>query len=232
MTSLVGIRCQACRATFFPAADRCPRCATKSVTEVALATHGTVEACTGGDGWSIGEVRLDDGVLVMARLAGEPAPGSVSPAPRSSTSRNACASSSTAVIEAMAWVRAGMCDVALATGVEILSPARGPLAASSPGSGAWVFDTGLTLPAWYALKASRHMSEHGLTREELASVVVKSRHAASLNPLAHFRTPTTVAEVLASPPDTLDKHGDDALHGNGIGTRRGRWLSVSAVSGR
>jgi acetyl-CoA acetyltransferase len=62
-----------------------------------------------------------------------------------------------------------------------------------------VFDTGLTLPAWYALKASRHMSDHGLTREELAAVVVKSRRHASMNTLAHFRMPTTVEEVLASP---------------------------------
>ena len=63
---------------------------------------------------------------------------------------NACASSSTALIEAIAWIKAGLCDVALAMGVEILSPAKGPLQPSSPGSGSWVFATGLNLPAWYA----------------------------------------------------------------------------------
>lgn len=66
-----GIRCAACAATFFPAADRCPRCATRGVETVALAPTGVVTARTGGDGWSIGEVTLDDGVLVLARLAGE-----------------------------------------------------------------------------------------------------------------------------------------------------------------
>ena len=112
---------------------------------------------------------------------------------------NACASSSTAVIEAIAWIKAGLADVALAMGVEILSPARGPLKASSPGSGSWVFETGLNLPAWYALKASRHMATYGLKPEELAAVVVKNRAAAAANPFAHFQSPVTAEEVLASP---------------------------------
>ena len=113
---------------------------------------------------------------------------------------NACASSSTSLLNAIAWIKAGMCDVAMAFGVEILSPARGPLEARArQSSGNWVFDTGLNLPAWYALKASEHMAAHGLTVEELASVVVKSRRFASANPYAHFRTETTIEEVLASP---------------------------------
>ena len=112
---------------------------------------------------------------------------------------NACASSSTALFEALAWIKAGLVDVALALGVEILSPARGPLKASSPGSGSWVFETGLNLPAWYGLKASRHMATHGLTRDELAAVVVKNRAAAANNPYAHFQSPVTAEEVLASP---------------------------------
>jgi hypothetical protein len=31
-------------------------------------------------------------------------------------------------------------------------------------------------------------------------------------------------------PDTLDEHGDDALRGDGFGTRLGGWSPVSAVS--
>jgi acetyl-CoA acetyltransferase len=111
---------------------------------------------------------------------------------------NACASSSTALVEAVAWIRAGMCDVALAMGVEIVSVQSGPLDVPDTGSGQWVFDTGLNLPAWYGLKASRHMAEHGLTREELAAVAVKSRRLSVDNPLAHFRSPVTVEEVLGS----------------------------------
>jgi acetyl-CoA acetyltransferase len=112
---------------------------------------------------------------------------------------NACASSSTALVEATAWIGAGMCDVALAFGVEIVSVQVGPLEVPDTGTGQWVFDTGLNLPAWYGLKASRHMAEHGLTREELAAVAVKSRRLAIDNPWAHFRSPVTAEDVLASP---------------------------------
>jgi len=50
----------------------------------------------------------------------------------------------------------------------------------------------------YAEKTRKYMAATGATREDIAQIVVKSRHAASLNPLAQFRTPTTVEEVLGS----------------------------------
>lgn len=107
---------------------------------------------------------------------------------------NACASGSNAVVEACAWIRAGMCDVALAVGVEILSDIRGPL----PTQEAWYFDTGLNLPGWYALQASRHIEQFGLTKEQLATVAVKNRRLAAANPRAYFQSPVTLDEVLGS----------------------------------
>jgi acetyl-CoA acetyltransferase len=107
---------------------------------------------------------------------------------------NACASGSTAVVEACAWIRAGFCDVALAVGVEVLSHLRGPL----PTPESWYFQTGLNLPGWYALKAARHIHEHGLTREQLAAVAVKNRGLAAANPRAFFQTPVSLADVLGS----------------------------------
>lgn len=107
---------------------------------------------------------------------------------------NACASGSTALIEAVAWLKAGMCDVALAVGVEILSTFRGPL----PTSDGWYFDTGLNLPGWYALKASRNAQEYGLTKNQLAAVAVKNRQLAVANPRAYFQSAVTSEEVLAS----------------------------------
>lgn len=107
---------------------------------------------------------------------------------------NACASGSTAIVEACAWLRAGFCDVALALGVEILSNIQGPL----PTQEAWYFDTGLNLPGWYALKANRHIEQYGLTKEQLAAVTVKNRRMAAANPLAFFQTPVTIDEVLRS----------------------------------
>jgi acetyl-CoA acetyltransferase len=109
---------------------------------------------------------------------------------------NACASSSTALREAYAWIKAGFCDVALAFGVEITSTTeKGPLVMPKD---EWIFQAGLNLPMWYAMQAARHMERYGSTREQLASVAVKSRGLAARNPKAHFQTETTLEEVLGS----------------------------------
>ena len=50
----------------------------------------------------------------------------------------------------------------------------------------------------YAEKTRKYMAETGTTKEDIAQIVVKSRNAASLNPVAQFRAETTVGEVLAS----------------------------------
>ncbi len=54
--------------------------------------------------------------------------------------------------------------------------------------------------AWYAMDARRYLHEHRVPREALASVAVKNREHAIRNPLAQYRTPITVDEVLASRP--------------------------------
>ncbi|MGE0807172.1 MAG: thiolase family protein [Burkholderiaceae bacterium] len=110
---------------------------------------------------------------------------------------NACASSGTAMREALAWLEAGFCRTALAVGVETLtrmdSSGLGPPDEDLMG---WF---GGTFASSYALKARRHIDAYGLRPEQLAAVTVKSRRHAQHNPLAHFREPTTVEAVLASP---------------------------------
>lgn len=59
---------------------------------------------------------------------------------------------------------------------------------------------GFTPISWYAMDAVRYMHEHGATREQLASVAVKNRHHASLNPLAQYREELTLKEVLEARP--------------------------------
>jgi acetyl-CoA C-acetyltransferase len=54
--------------------------------------------------------------------------------------------------------------------------------------------------AWYAMDARRYLHEHRVPRAALASVAVKNREHAIRNPLAQYRTPITVEEVLASRP--------------------------------
>ena len=55
---------------------------------------------------------------------------------------------------------------------------------------------GFTPIAWYAMDAMRYMHEYGATRAELASIAVKNRFHASLNPLAQYRKLITLEQVL------------------------------------
>jgi len=109
---------------------------------------------------------------------------------------NACSSGSSAVREAYIAVAAGVYDVALAFGFDQLSAFGGgaiPLGFPDP-----EVDQGVIMPAVYAMRAQRHMADHGTTREQLAAVAVKNRRHAQHNPTAQFRDPITVDEVLGS----------------------------------
>lgn len=57
---------------------------------------------------------------------------------------------------------------------------------------------GLPLVGAYAMAARRHMYEYGTTSEDLAEIAVSARYHAGLNPLAMYRKPLTVDDVLAS----------------------------------
>jgi acetyl-CoA acetyltransferase len=59
---------------------------------------------------------------------------------------------------------------------------------------------GPTIPAYYALVASRYMHEYGVTEADLAELAVLMRRHAALHPGAQFRDPITVEQVLASKP--------------------------------
>jgi len=59
---------------------------------------------------------------------------------------------------------------------------------------------GFTPIAWYAMDAMRYLHDSGASRADLASVAVKNRRHAGLNPLAQYRDPITLADVLAQRP--------------------------------
>lgn len=110
---------------------------------------------------------------------------------------NACTSGSTAFIVGVNAIRAGVADVVMVLGAEKMCvPQLGLL-----NSGETEVDTllGLVTPASFALRAHRHMHEYGTTPRQLAAISVKNRRHAAANPVAQFRTPITVEEVLASP---------------------------------
>lgn len=108
---------------------------------------------------------------------------------------NACAGGGTALHVAWMAVAGGFHQAALVVGMEKM--AKG-LIAGNPSEYEAVL--GKTLPAKYALRAKRHMSQYGTTAEQLAMVSVKNHQAGALNPLAHYRNILTLDEVLGSRP--------------------------------
>jgi len=106
-----------------------------------------------------------------------------------------CASGGAALMLAASAIRAGQYDTVLVFGIEKMP--RGMIRSSffEP----WREQAGLAAtPAYFALRAQRLMRESGITKEQLARVVVKNRANGVENPNAMFRKPTTVDDVLAS----------------------------------
>ncbi|HEV2551976.1 MAG TPA: thiolase family protein [Stellaceae bacterium] len=59
---------------------------------------------------------------------------------------------------------------------------------------------GPTIPAYYALFASRYTHLHGVSERDLAEFAVLMRRHAALHPGAHLRKPITIEDVLSSRP--------------------------------
>lgn len=140
---------------------------------------------------------------------------------------NACASASTAFHLAVNHVRAGAGDIALALGAEkMFSADKERMFAIF--DGAWdVHETeanrrrllemgqGIVPPAGstsakpysvfmdiYAAMGRMHMREFGTTQRQFAAVAAKNHWHSVHNPLAQYRAPYTVEEILAAPPIT------------------------------
>ena len=106
--------------------------------------------------------------------------------------------------QAVSTVALGQADVALAIGVNMESAASSAEHAMSSmrATGDVDFHTvfGFTPIAWYAMDAMRYMHDFGVSRAELAGIAVKDRRHAALNPIAQFKKPLTLEEVLAARP--------------------------------
>jgi acetyl-CoA acetyltransferase len=103
-------------------------------------------------------------------------------------------------------VEAGRCDVVLVTyGSVQLSQMGRRLGTGGSGRGPGgpaTYDAlwGNTLVGSYALAARRHMHQYGTNPEQLAEIAVTMRAHAGSNPMAQYRDPITVEEVLESRP--------------------------------
>jgi acetyl-CoA acetyltransferase len=106
-----------------------------------------------------------------------------------------CASGAAALALGAAAIEAGQHDCVLVFGVEKMP--KGMIRSSffEP----WQEAAGLTpAPAYFALRAQRLLREAGLTKDDLAAVVVKNRRHGAANPDAMFQKEVTAEAVLAS----------------------------------
>ncbi|MES2262579.1 MAG: thiolase family protein [Pseudomonadota bacterium] len=138
---------------------------------------------------------------------------------------NACASASTAFHLAVNYVRAGAADIVLAVGAEKMFSAD-KLRTMSAFDGAWdVHDLeagrrrllemgkGIVPPPGtmspkpysvfmdiYAAMARMHMREYGSTQRQFAAVSAKNHMHSVHNPLAQYRQPYDIDQILAAAP--------------------------------
>ncbi|MGE0530246.1 MAG: thiolase family protein [Hyphomonadaceae bacterium] len=132
---------------------------------------------------------------------------------------NACASGSTALLQAMHAIQAGAAEVALVVGAEkMVFPDQPERVAAAFSGGTDVHDRDGVLAYiermggerpgpgrslfmdLYAAQARAHMQNFGTTQEDFARVAAKNHTHGSKNALAQYRTPFTVEQVLADKP--------------------------------
>ncbi len=136
---------------------------------------------------------------------------------------NACASGSTALLQAVAHIRAGMCDIALVVGAEkmFFPEKRDAMFRAFMGgtdihrleefqSQVGELNADLIPPALresdtgqrsffmdsYAALARTHMKTFGTTQEHFAAVAAKNHWHSTMNPLAQYQNDMSIEEVL------------------------------------
>jgi len=117
---------------------------------------------------------------------------------------NACSTGSEALRGACYAVAAGVCDVALALGVEKLKDTGFMGLPQTRPTATWSYRlTSQTPPAVFAMMATGYFAKYGLSHEEgkrlLAQISVKNHHNGALNPKAHFQREITIEQALNAP---------------------------------
>jgi acetyl-CoA acyltransferase len=117
---------------------------------------------------------------------------------------NACASAATALRGAWLEVASGLCDVAIAIGVEkmFVGDLARSISALAADSELELSRMGMQFTASYAIhpkiNLKGRMKQYGWTTEDFAQVAVKNSHNGALNPYAQHRRELTVEAVLGS----------------------------------
>jgi len=114
---------------------------------------------------------------------------------------NACASSGFAFRSAFLAIASGICDVALAGGVEKmrdLAPDRLRYWLGVSGDTEWERLAGMTFAGVYALMAQRHIHQYGTKEEQLHMVAVKNHKYGADNPKAQLQRAITLDQANKS----------------------------------
>jgi len=115
---------------------------------------------------------------------------------------SACASSGTAVRDAVFRIRNGEADVVLVGGAERmnnLGTAGSTEALAIAADDLYEVRAGMTFPAAYALMARAYFDQYGGSREDLAEIAVKNHDNALDNEYAQYQRPISVADALDAP---------------------------------
>jgi acetyl-CoA C-acetyltransferase len=116
---------------------------------------------------------------------------------------SACTTGTASLRAAWGMVAAGLYDVMLVLGVEQMNRVSSAVATeymSQAGDMRWEYPFGISFPAFYALMASRYMSEYGIGHEVLSKISVKSHHYGAQNPKAHLPREVTLEEANNAVP--------------------------------
>ena len=109
----------------------------------------------------------------------------------------ACASGGAALRQAVLAIRSGEVDLALVLGCEKMP--RGFMDPAMLYSG-WQIELGTSVnPAYWAIRAARHIYEYGTTEQQIAKVAYKSHRNSVHNPNAMYRKAFSLDEIMNSP---------------------------------
>ncbi|MFQ6059943.1 MAG: thiolase domain-containing protein [Thermoplasmata archaeon] len=115
----------------------------------------------------------------------------------------ACASSSAALHNAVAYIKAGIHEIVAVIGVQKMTELTTPeilALMGRVGDVQWESVFGTTFPGYYAMYARRHMHDFGTTEEQMAKVAVKNHAHGLHNPNAMFQKEITLEKALGSRP--------------------------------
>ncbi len=116
---------------------------------------------------------------------------------------SACATGTASLRAAYGMIASGLYDVMLVLGVEQMNRVSSATATeymARAGDMRWEYPFGISFPAFYALMASRYISEYNLPHEVLSMISVKSHHYGAQNPKAHLPKEVSLEEAHNAVP--------------------------------